>query len=182
MYYKWFIHTVDVAETLWGELVPTKKVSTNSTDTDVRNKFLACVFLRGANERYDKPIAELNNTYIMGTDKYLTTVEKAMTMLANYHHTGSKAPASRSDRDPNPPTETSFAQCLAQTSGKYCWCCGDLNHKSPACPKKDSRPWNLWVKKGLKTKQEEQQHLQDAREDAREQDRRVAQLADWGMS
>ena len=62
-YYKRFTNMVDVAKSQWGMLVPTKVASNKET----RNKFLACTFLAGVDQKkYGKLVNDLNNAYLAG--------------------------------------------------------------------------------------------------------------------
>ena len=80
-YYQHFNGMVDVTESQWGMMVPTKI----GTDKDTRNKFLACVFIAGVDcKKYGKLINELNNQYLSGQNNYPTTLEGALTMVSHY--------------------------------------------------------------------------------------------------
>ena len=95
-YYNRFIDLVLVAESQWGAMIPYKMITTvqsdgttiTSTDSndrlDARNKYLACVFLAGTNQRYGGCLAELNNSFISGIKKYPKTPSAALELLNNY--------------------------------------------------------------------------------------------------
>ena len=107
-FYKRFANTVEVAETQWGLLVPTK-IATGGRDKEARDKFLACTFLAGVDQkRYGKVVHELNNAFLIGQKNYPTTVENAVTMLS--HHMGGKDRSAHRSDEQGKTNETSFAQ------------------------------------------------------------------------
>ena len=130
-FYKRFINTVDVTESQWGTVVPTKI----GNDKTTRNKFLACVFLAGVErKRYGKTISELNNAFLAGTNNYPTTVEGTVTMLSHYM---SEPPSVyRSGRnEEGRDRATSFAQRMQNVK---CYKCQKKGHYANKCPELDS--------------------------------------------
>ena len=79
-----------------GMLFPHKRASTTTGDVFVitmdeaerkktRNKYLACVFIARANQqKYWDCIAELNNSYLSGNNKYPEAPSIALELLNNY--------------------------------------------------------------------------------------------------
>ena len=91
-FYKRFMYQVDVVESQWGKLIPTRIVRENaSNDEDERKKFIACMFLGGVDRRrYGKFIDEMNNSYVSGQDTYPKSAESALTMLSHYRSESDK--------------------------------------------------------------------------------------------
>jgi len=90
-YYQRFEGLVEVAEIHFGSLVPTaiskkeRAADAKSTQKDTRNKFVGCMFIEGSSpKKYGKYIADLNNDYNTGTNKYPPTLEAGMEMLSSY--------------------------------------------------------------------------------------------------
>lgn len=131
-FYKRFKNTTDVTETMWGKLLPTKKVDSNNDEDTVRNKFLACVFLNAVDKkRYGVVIRDLNNNHLAGVKNYPKTVEAAVTLLSNYME---EKPAHYKNGLGAGSIETNFAQ---DGSKKItCYECGEEGHYSNNCPNK----------------------------------------------
>ena len=129
-YYKRFTNMVDVAESQWGMLVPTKVASNKET----RNKFLACTFLAGVDQKkYGKLVNDLNNAYLAGHKNYPITVEAAMTMLSHYM---SDRQVHRSEHgQEQSQNETSFAQ---KHKDIKCFKCGKKGHYANKCMEEDT--------------------------------------------
>ena len=61
------------------------KESDEESKKKSRNKFLACMFMDGANKtKYGKCIADLSNSYLSKNDKYPKTVATALTYLSHF--------------------------------------------------------------------------------------------------
>ena len=81
MYYKIFKTAVEVVESQWGLLTPTKI----GTKKDTRNAFLACVFMSGLDGKYAALIADLNNAYATGNKNvYPNSVEEVANLVSTY--------------------------------------------------------------------------------------------------
>ena len=127
-FYKRFTNTVDVAETQWGMLVPTK-IGNNKSE---RDKFLACTFLAGVDrKKFGKPVNELNNAYLAGQKNYPSTVEAAVTMLS--HYMGEKSANRNEDEDST--RAASFAQ---KRKSVKCYRCQKMGHYANECTEGDS--------------------------------------------
>ena len=123
-FYKRFINEVDVTETQWGTLVPTKI----GNDTKTRNKFLTCVFIAGVDaKRYDKVIKDLNNSYLTGVNHYPSTVETALTMLSHFQQDKEPRSGKNEDRD-----SMGFSQ--SRLENITCYNCGKKGHYKSDCP------------------------------------------------
>ena len=84
-YYKRLRVAADVLIGQWGEFVPSKLVKGGLTKEEVQDRFLARIFLIGADpKRFGSLIEELNNTYISGTDRYPKTLEDTQKLLSKY--------------------------------------------------------------------------------------------------
>ena len=144
-YYKRFMNVVEVAESQWGLILPTKIASSETDynknkdkiDKETRDKFLACTFISGANnKKYGKCVSDLNNMYLSKQDKYPTTIEGAMTYLSHY----------MDDKTDKPKSLLPFKGVnFASTWKAHCFCCGSEEHKLNQCPEKDSRAHEDWV-------------------------------------
>ena len=127
MFYKRFVNQVDITESQWGLIVPTKI----STDKKTRDKFLACTFLAGVDrKKYGRVTSQLNNAYLAGQKNYPTTVEGAMTMLSHFM---SENPRDNREEKATSVTEASFAQ--QQRSKVICFKCGERGHYANECNK-----------------------------------------------
>ena len=127
---KRFKNVVDVVEGQWGELHP-EKVAKNESDcndntkrqtvTDKCNrKFLACVFVHGANGKLHKNcIGELNNMCLSGSDRCPKSVEAAMTHMSHC-------------MDQNRGDKAVDRMQLMQKTMK-CWSCQEEGHKADEC-------------------------------------------------
>ena len=129
-YYKRFVGMVEVAESQWGDIVPTNIGNDKST----RDKFLACVFIAGVNPRkYGKLINELNNAYLSGSNNYPKSVEGAVTMLS--HYADDRKPGVGND-DGLEESVYSFAQ---KKKDVKCFNCGKRGHYANECDKKEEK-------------------------------------------
>ena len=136
MYHKRFINLVDVIEARWGSLAPTnvpdedkknKKESEEESKKKSRNKFLACMFMDGANKtKYGKCIADLSNSYLSKNDKYPKTVATALTYLSHFsdcEYVSKKKP------------DETINLGLLQYEDRVCYKCGEKGHIATYCKK-----------------------------------------------
>jgi hypothetical protein len=73
-YSKRFTSCVDVTESQWGTLVLTAAATNETNEKTSRDKFITCVFLAGVDTKKDGKLkTELNNAYVAGQNKKITT-------------------------------------------------------------------------------------------------------------
>ena len=131
-FYKHFTNTVDVTKSQWGKLVPAILAAKETSNDVSRNKFLACIFLAGVDQKkYGKLVNNLNNDYLMGQKKYLKTVKSAMMMLSYYMGTGGNSKGWKLEEL----HEMSFAQHKKNVT---CWKCHKKGHYANECKQDDS--------------------------------------------
>lgn len=124
-YYRRFWIQIDATEAQWGSLVPTNL----GNDDETRDKFLACLFLAGENEkRYGRFVGDLSNSYLGGQNKYPKSVEGTMQRLTHY-----KDEKVSYNRDSGKPwiIETSFAQ--QNKANIRCYKCQKMGHYANEC-------------------------------------------------
>lgn len=162
-YYKRFKDIVEVVEAQWGEYYPSKLVDNTVGDdkAKVRKKYLACVFLAGADKsRYGKVTEDLNNRYLSGTNLYPASVEDALNLLANYQDHGSGGPRRgfRSDSE----VERDLRRTVyAQTGGRSsirCYRCGEVGHRRSECPQSTGSGSNRSGQQHNTVEEEEETH------------------------
>jgi hypothetical protein len=149
-YYKRFINTVDVAESRWGLITPTKK----GNDKETRNKYLACTFLTGVDQRrYGKLINDLNNSFLAGQNNYPKTLEGAVTLLSHYA-TDKDKPMSkyRGANDDGSITQMSFAQGSNKNKNVKCYKCGKKGHYANKCGEESDDDFPITSTKGRHNK------------------------------
>jgi len=124
-YYKWFTNMVDIiTKTQWALLVPTKAAQKNN-DKEVRQKFLACIFLTGVDQKqYSRLIGKLKNQYLTGQKNYPNMVEAALTMLSHYME------EKHAHRSGQASAKTSFVQLHKEVQ---CYKCGKKGHYANKC-------------------------------------------------
>ena len=139
-HHKRFKNMVDIVEGQWGESHP-EKVAMNGLDCNdntkcqvvmdrCNGKFLACVFMHGANRKLHKNcIGELNDVCLSGSDKYPKLVEAAMTCMLHC-------------MDQNCGDESGEGIQLMQQKTIECWLCQEEGHEANKCPncKKKEQP------------------------------------------
>jgi len=82
-YYRRWKAPLEVLEAQWGDFGPTIH-DNNDTDSQARDKLLACLFLNGCDrKRYGKVIEELSHAHLAGQENYPGTVEAMMMMLSH---------------------------------------------------------------------------------------------------
>ena len=127
-YYKRFVGMVEVAESQWGDIVPTKI----GDDKNTRDKFLACVFIAGVNQKkFGKLINELNNAYLSGSNNYPKSVVGAVTMLS--HYAGDWKPGVTNKEQGE--QVYSFAQ---KKKDVKCFKCGKKGHYANECDESET--------------------------------------------
>ena len=119
-----FMDLVNVAEAQWGELAPLdmtleadgaiKKNPTDDEKKESRLKCLACVHMAGANQqKHGGCIAELNNSFLSGNDKFPKSPSNALEFLNN-HMTGEQPSKQHNkkteEKDETVTGEVNFAQ------------------------------------------------------------------------
>ena len=136
-YYKRFNNGIKVIENSWGKLCPIRIASkeenylTNKTriDKETRDKFVACMFLNGANRKYyGRCVDGLNNDYLAGNKHYPETVEKALEYLQNYHD-GNQFVKNKGKKNDDGKTGAAFGQL----SNVTCHKCGEKGHCASSC-------------------------------------------------
>ena len=136
-YYKRFNTIITSLEIIWGPLCPIKLMKEDSryatADEDerdkvikeIRNKFLACAFINGANKKkFGKVIDSLNNDHLGGNSHYPTTVEKALDLLQNYMDSNNNYQRGKAKG----------GKVFVQHNNRYFYKCGIKRHVSPNCP------------------------------------------------
>ena len=131
-YYKRFINIVDIVEGQWGTLAP---LTIAEKDTDYqdatkkngvikacRNKYLACVFIKGCNwNMYGTCVNDLNNSYLSGQNNYPVSIEAAVNYLSNYMNDNGGSTKTKKEAH-------NFFQ-------QQCYNCGELGFTKKTCPK-----------------------------------------------
>ena len=100
-------------------------------------------------DKYGSVIQGMESQYSMGHDQFPRQVTLATDILANHKFDSYKMNNKTKRHDHNrkeskPLTETSFMQAKMKP-GEYCYCCGAKDHKSNACPKRNTIPRDQWV-------------------------------------
>ena len=140
-YYKRFNNMVELAEVQGGLIVPevlAKKEDNYQSNKDAasqkcRNKYLACVFLRGVNwNKHGSCIKELNNMYLSGHNNYPKSVADAVNHLSNYMDTNKKSDGNKEWKESSNEESRSFAQ---STKALRCFNCGEPGYTKLTCPK-----------------------------------------------
>ena len=140
-----FINLVEVIEARWGSLAPTnvpdeekksKKESDEESKKKSRNKFLACMFMDGANKtKYGKCIADLSNSYLSKNDKYPKTVATALTYLSHFSD-GEYVSKRKQDETIN--------LGFVQYEDRVCYKCGEKGHIATYCKKDKEKLVNAY--------------------------------------
>ena len=140
-YYKRFNNMVELAEVQGGLIVPevlAKKEDNYQSDKDAasqkcRNKYLACVFLRGVNwNKHGSCIKELNNMFLSGHNNYPKSAADAVNHLSNYMDTNKKSDGNKEWKESSNEESRSFAQ---STKALRCYNCGEPGYTKLTCPK-----------------------------------------------
>ena len=96
------------------------------------------MYLSGADEKkYEKVVAELNNSYITGQKNYPETVEDMINLLSLCHGDTKKKSSGAEKATDSESLETSFAQRggFRQLSRIRCYNCNGTGHIAKNCPR-----------------------------------------------
>jgi hypothetical protein len=123
-YYKKWNNIVETLEGKWGTFVPTN-LSTATNTTEIRGKFLACLFMVSIDtRRYGTALDEINNTYLSGqTNVYPITPEDVINRLthrSNLKNFGKKNLAdSNTDKNNNTKDKDSHDKDLLKEGAEH---------------------------------------------------------------
>jgi Zinc knuckle len=135
-YYKRFKISAEVLGGHWGDFHPTNLNKYGVTKEEAQDRFLARVFLMGANKRrFGSLIEEYNNSYVAGTDKYPKLLEATLKLLSNYQDSNSGLGKGLDGKETG--LGASFAQKGKRDLSKVqCHSCKEYGHYASNCPNK----------------------------------------------
>lgn len=129
-YHKRFMISANVLAGQWGDFHPSK-LATNITKDEAKDKFLARLFLTGADKvRFGQLIENLKNNHISKKDNYPESLEATLRLLSNYQET--QKGSGKYDS-----LGHSFAQTQKKNE-KKCYLCGGTGHIKKDCPNRTS--------------------------------------------
>ena len=153
--YKRFGNNIKELESTWGQVCPEVTVKNEITSAKVadvdgngvdeqklkakgRDKFVACMFLLGANrEVHGKCVHGLNNDYLAGNEHCPKTTEKALECLQNYKDTSHVKKEVKKD-DSSSGSNSGSGAGFVQLEDRECYYCGEKGHMKHQCPQRSN--------------------------------------------
>jgi hypothetical protein len=139
-YYNGFNGQLESTKKGWGPLIPSMMKGKALTDQDkARDKFLACLFLNGADrERFKQVVNNLNNDFILGKISYPEDAAGMLHLLSN-HRGNIGGPSKQLEALQDGVISTSFTQTGSTAKNKQnrkCNYCGAFGNLEETCHKK----------------------------------------------
>jgi hypothetical protein len=150
-FYQQFMETVDRTERMYETIVPSVMVDGDKTSAKidnkqktVREKMIVILFMDGANKGFKLLMRDLENDYVLGTNKYPTTLAEALQVLMVYSEQPVyKAIMKKLKKRQSVETEKGsldilFVQMknIDMIKKGLCFCCGERGQKASECEKK----------------------------------------------
>jgi hypothetical protein len=90
-FYQWLMETADCTEQMYGKIMPSVMVDGDKSSAKIgekwkkaREKMIAILSMDGANKGFKLLLRELENDYVLGTNKYPATLAEALQVLMVY--------------------------------------------------------------------------------------------------
>jgi Zinc knuckle len=150
-FYQRFTETVDRTERMYGTIVPSVMVDGDKSSAKIddkrkkaREKMIVILFMDGANKGFKPLMRDLENDYVLGTNKYPATLAEALQVLMVYSEQPvykaimKKLKKRQSVETEEGSPDISFVQMkkIDMIKKGLCFRCGEKGHKASECEKK----------------------------------------------